>query len=60
MMKNAMLELQVAVPFLKADASLTMTLNNEDAVIMGVESALNLPETTSVQKVSLKYGNHQT
>ncbi|CAL8271230.1 unnamed protein product [Merluccius merluccius] len=59
MMKNAMLELQVAVPFLKADASLTMTLKNEDAVIMGVESALNLPETTSVQKVSLKYDDNK-
>lgn len=55
-MKSALLEIQMAVPSLKADASLTMTLKYENTMIMGVEAAFNLPETTSVQKVTLKYG----
>ena len=58
-MKNAMLELQMAIPSLKADSALTLTLKNDDAVIMAVEAALNLPETTSVQKVTLIYGKRQ-
>ena len=56
MMKNAMLELQMAIPSLKADTALTLTLKNDDAVIMAVEAALNLPETNSLQKVTLIYG----
>lgn len=55
-MKSALLEIQMAVPSLKANASLTINLKDENAVIMGVEAALNLPETTSTQKVTLKYG----
>ena len=56
MMKNAMLELQMAVPSLEADTAVTLTLKNDDAVVMAVEAALNLPETNSVQKVTLIYG----
>ncbi|XP_056447304.1 apolipoprotein B-100 isoform X2 [Gadus chalcogrammus] len=59
MMKNAMLELQMAIPSLKADSALTLTLKNDDAVIMAVEAALNLPETTSVQKVTLIYDDNK-
>ncbi|KAG7265390.1 hypothetical protein CRUP_011096, partial [Coryphaenoides rupestris] len=58
-MKSALLEIQMAVPSLKADASLTMTLKDENALIMGVEAAFNLPETTSVQKVTLKYDDNK-
>ncbi|KAM4625194.1 apolipoprotein B-100 [Polymixia lowei] len=55
MMKDAMLQVQMVIPSLKADASVTATLRKEEGMIMGVETAINVPETSLLQKVTLKY-----
>lgn len=59
MMKNAMLQLQMAIPSLKTDASVTATLKRDDDVFMDLETVINLPETSYQQKASLKYSNCQ-
>uniref|UniRef100_A0A667Z134 Apolipoprotein B n=1 Tax=Myripristis murdjan TaxID=586833 RepID=A0A667Z134_9TELE len=55
MMKDAMLQVQMIVPSLKVDTSITATLKKDEGVIMDVETAINIPETSSLQKVTLKY-----
>uniref|UniRef100_A0A8D0D7V1 Apolipoprotein B n=1 Tax=Sander lucioperca TaxID=283035 RepID=A0A8D0D7V1_SANLU len=57
MMKNAMLQLQMAIPSLKTDASVTATLKRDDDVFMDLETVINLPETSYQQKASLKYND---
>ncbi|XP_074548675.1 apolipoprotein B-100 [Halichoeres trimaculatus] len=55
MMKDAMLQLELVVPSLKSDASITATLKNDEGIIMDLETVINLPETSSQQKATLKY-----
>ncbi|XP_068573744.1 apolipoprotein B-100 isoform X2 [Cebidichthys violaceus] len=55
MMKDAMLQLQMVVPFLKTNASITATLKRDEDVIMDLETVINLPETSYQQKASVKY-----
>lgn len=58
MMKDAMLQLQMVIPSLKMDASVTATLKKDEVMLMDLETLINLPETSYQQKTSLKYGNH--
>lgn len=60
MMKEAMVQIQLVIPSLKADASVTATLKKDPGLIMAIESAINIPETSSLQKVTIKYGSCQT
>lgn len=53
-----MLQLQMIVPSLHADASLTATLKIDEIIIMDIETSINLPETKYQQKTSLKYSNY--
>ncbi|XP_060918741.1 apolipoprotein B-100 [Labrus mixtus] len=55
MMKDAMLQLQMVIPSLQADASITATLKKDEDIIMDLETVINLPETSSQQKATLKY-----
>ncbi|KAM6969587.1 apolipoprotein B-100 [Tautogolabrus adspersus] len=55
MMKDAMLQLQIVIPSLQADASITATLKKDEDIIMDLETVINLPETSSQQKATLKY-----
>uniref|UniRef100_UPI003AAA740B apolipoprotein B-100 n=1 Tax=Centroberyx gerrardi TaxID=166262 RepID=UPI003AAA740B len=55
MMKDAMLQVQMVIPSLKTDASVTATLKKDESVVIGVETAINIPETSSLQRVTLKY-----
>ncbi|KAM6917508.1 apolipoprotein B-100 isoform 3-T3 [Lycodopsis pacificus] len=55
MMKDAMLQLQMVIPFLKTDASVTATLKRDENVVMDLETVINLPETSYQQKASFKY-----
>ncbi|XP_020787230.2 LOW QUALITY PROTEIN: apolipoprotein B-100 [Boleophthalmus pectinirostris] len=55
MMKDAMLQLQMTLPSLNADASITSTLNIDDIITVDTETVVNLPETLYQHKVSLKY-----
>ncbi|XP_068451587.1 apolipoprotein B-100 [Clinocottus analis] len=54
-MKDSMLQLQMVIPSLKTDASVTATLKRDENVIMDLETVINLPETSYQQKASLKY-----
>uniref|UniRef100_A0A3B4VIY8 Apolipoprotein B n=1 Tax=Seriola dumerili TaxID=41447 RepID=A0A3B4VIY8_SERDU len=56
-MKDAMLQLQMAIPSLKTDASVTATLKKDEDVSMDLETVINLPETFYQQRASLKYGD---
>ncbi|XP_041668257.1 apolipoprotein B-100 [Cheilinus undulatus] len=55
MMKDAMLQLEMTIPSLKSDASFTANLRSEEGIILDLETAVNLPETSSQQKATLKY-----
>ncbi|XP_018553179.1 apolipoprotein B-100 [Lates calcarifer] len=54
-MKDAMLQLQMIIPTLKTDASVTATLKKDEDVLMDLETVINLPETSYQQTASLKY-----
>lgn len=58
-MKDAMLQLQMAIPSLKTDASVTATLRSDEVALMDIETVINLPETSYQQKASLKYSKFQ-
>ncbi|XP_070776697.1 apolipoprotein B-100 [Enoplosus armatus] len=55
MMKDAMLQLQMVIPSLKTEASVTATLRKDEVVFIDLETDINLPETSYQQKASLKY-----
>lgn len=56
-MRDGLIELKLAVPALQMDTSATATLKNNNELILQLETAFNMPETTSVQKAILRYGN---
>lgn len=56
-MRDGLIELQLAVPALQMDTSATATLKNNNGLVLQLETAFNMPETTSVQKAILRYGN---
>ncbi|KAM3603035.1 uncharacterized protein V6R79_015481 [Siganus canaliculatus] len=55
-MTSGMLQVQLLVPSLKTDAAITATLNNADGLTMEIKSDVKLPETSSIQAVTFKYG----
>ncbi|XP_069573561.1 apolipoprotein B-100-like [Brachyistius frenatus] len=55
MMRDAMLQLQLVIPALKTDASVTANLRKEEDVLIDLETIIHLPETSYQQKTSLKY-----
>lgn len=55
-MKDAMLQVQLLVPSIKADATVTANVKRGEELELELESDIKLPETTSVQKITLKYG----
>uniref|UniRef100_A0A3B4FGW7 Apolipoprotein Ba n=1 Tax=Pundamilia nyererei TaxID=303518 RepID=A0A3B4FGW7_9CICH len=57
MMNDGMLQLQMVVPSLKADASLTANLKKDEDMVMDLETIMHLSEISYQQKASLKYGN---
>lgn len=52
-----MLQVQMLVPALKTDATLTATMNKIDGLTLEIKSDVKLPESSSVQAVTFKYGN---
>ncbi|XP_071327155.1 apolipoprotein B-100 isoform X2 [Trachinotus anak] len=55
MMRDAILQLQMVIPSLKTDVSVTGTLKKDEDVFMDLETMINLPETSYQQRASLKY-----
>ncbi|XP_051510342.1 apolipoprotein B-100-like [Myxocyprinus asiaticus] len=54
-MEDAMLQVQLLVPHLQVDAKVTANLKCAEGHTLELESDLKLPETSSVQKVILKF-----
>lgn len=55
-----MLQVQMTIPALSSDASATATLKNTDGLVMQLETAVNIPGTSSVQTVIVRYGKCHT
>lgn len=55
-MTDGMLQLQMLVPSLKTDATLTATMIKTDGLTLEIKSDVKLPESSSVQTVTFKYG----
>ncbi|KAL1258348.1 hypothetical protein QQF64_011592, partial [Cirrhinus molitorella] len=58
-MRDGLIELKLTVPALQMDSSATGTLKNNNGLILQLETAFNMPETTSVQKATLRYDNNK-
>ena len=54
--EEAMLQLQLLVPLMKADASVMANLKRGETMELELTSDIKLPMTTSLQKIALKYG----
>lgn len=55
-MTDGMLQLQMLVPKLKTDATLTATMSNTDGLTLEIKSDVKLSESFSVQAVTFKSG----
>ncbi|XP_053193160.1 apolipoprotein B-100-like [Scomber japonicus] len=58
-MTDGMVQVQLLVPSLKTDAAITATMKNADDITMEIKSDIKLPETSSIQAVTFKYGKDQ-
>ncbi|XP_037606933.1 apolipoprotein B-100-like [Sebastes umbrosus] len=56
---EGMLQVQLLVPSLEADAAVTATMSRADGVTLEIKSDVKLPKTSSVQTVTFKYGEDQ-
>ncbi|XP_019727149.1 apolipoprotein B-100-like [Hippocampus comes] len=60
---GGMLQVQLAVPALKTDASISATVAESgpkgQEIILEIKSDMNLPETSSIQSITFKYGNDE-
>ncbi|XP_048831185.1 apolipoprotein B-100 [Brienomyrus brachyistius] len=59
MMKEAMVQFQVTVPALQTDATATATLKRSDGMTLQLETAVKIPETTSLQRMTFKLDENQ-
>lgn len=55
-MTDGMLQLQMLVPKLKTDATLTATMSKTDGLTLEIKSDVKLPESSSIQAVTFKSG----
>ncbi|XP_036398917.1 apolipoprotein B-100 isoform X2 [Megalops cyprinoides] len=58
-MKDGMLQFQLTVPSLNTDATATATMKYANGLILELETSVNVPETSSVQKVILRYDENR-
>ncbi|XP_050990114.1 apolipoprotein B-100 [Labeo rohita] len=58
-MTDGLIELKLAVPALQMESSATATLKHNNGLILQLETAFSMPETTSVQKAILRYDNNK-
>ncbi len=55
-MNDGLLETQLIMPSLNTEATLTATMNFAEDLTLELKSNIKLPETKSVQKITLQYG----
>ncbi|XP_016329670.1 apolipoprotein B-100-like [Sinocyclocheilus anshuiensis] len=58
-MNDGLLETQLIVPSLNTEATLTATMNCADDLTLELKSNIKLPETNSVQKITLQYAKDE-
>ncbi|XP_068433484.1 apolipoprotein B-100-like [Clinocottus analis] len=58
-MNDGMLQVQLLVPSLRTDAAITATMSKADGLTMEIKSDVKLPETSSIQAITFKYGEDQ-
>ncbi|KAF7655376.1 hypothetical protein LDENG_00057020 [Lucifuga dentata] len=58
-MTGSILQVQLLVPSLNTDATITATMNNDDVLTLELKSDVKLPQTSSIQAVTFKYGEEQ-
>ncbi|XP_054618361.1 apolipoprotein B-100-like [Dunckerocampus dactyliophorus] len=58
-MTDGMLQVQLLVPSLKTDATISATMSKAEDIIFEIKSDVKLPETSSIQSVTFKYGEDQ-
>ncbi|XP_041832055.1 apolipoprotein B-100-like [Melanotaenia boesemani] len=58
-MTDGMLQVQLLVPSLRTDATISATMNKAEGLTMQIKSDVKLPEVTSIQAVTFKYGKDQ-
>jgi len=58
-MTDGMLQVQLIVPALHTDAAVTATMSSAEELTLELKSDIKLPHTSSVQGVTLKYGEEQ-
>ncbi|XP_076833977.1 apolipoprotein B-100 [Brachyhypopomus gauderio] len=56
---DGVLEIEMAVPALQIDASATASLKNTKGLVLKLETAFNMPETSSLQKAILRYDENK-
>uniref|UniRef100_A0A3B5BN13 Vitellogenin domain-containing protein n=1 Tax=Stegastes partitus TaxID=144197 RepID=A0A3B5BN13_9TELE len=55
-MKEGMLQVQLLVPSISADATVTANMKRDQELELELKSEIRLPGTTSEQKITMKYG----
>uniref|UniRef100_A0A673FXV2 Apolipoprotein B-100-like n=1 Tax=Sinocyclocheilus rhinocerous TaxID=307959 RepID=A0A673FXV2_9TELE len=58
-MKDGLLETQLIMPSLNTEATLTATMNCDEYLTLELKSNIKLPETNSVQKITLQYSKDE-
>ncbi|KAI5616809.1 apolipoprotein B-100, partial [Silurus asotus] len=58
-MEDGMVMLKMAVPALQLDASTTASLKKTNGLVLQLETAFNIPETSSLQKTILRYDENK-
>lgn len=56
-MKEGTMQVQLLVPSIKADATITANMKRDDELELQLQSIANFLETKSVQNILIKYGN---
>ncbi len=55
-MKEGMLQVQLLVPSISADAKITANMKRDEELELELKSDIKFLETTSEQKIAMKYG----
>ncbi|KAM4521771.1 apolipoprotein B-100-like [Odontesthes bonariensis] len=58
-MNDGMVEVQLLVPSLRTDATISAAITKTDGLTMQIKSDIKLPEVSSIQTVTFKYGEDQ-
>ncbi|KAJ8269866.1 hypothetical protein GJAV_G00107690 [Gymnothorax javanicus] len=58
-MTDGVLQLQLLAPIFKTDATVTATLQRANGLTLELESVINIPETSSLEKLTFRYDENR-